>query len=107
MSQSKYRLGSSYKPVNHIVVVNPTAVPPLFQERQSDASEMITEIIQFSLLAHCQHVTLSEKSVTNVARKRGVWLYTLQHNGIAHIAVWTIDSYQLQRGPIGQLTIVI
>ncbi len=107
LSQPKYRLGSSYKPVKNIDVVNSTAVPPRFQKRQSDTSEMITEIIQLSLLPHCQHVTLSEKNVTNVARKQGVWLYTLQHNGIAHTAVWTIDRYHLQRGPIGQLPIVI
>ena len=38
LSESKYRLCSSYKPVKHIDVVNPTAVPQHFQEQQSDAS---------------------------------------------------------------------
>ena len=103
----KYRLGSSYKPVKHINVVNPTAVPQHFQERQSEASQTITQIIKLSILPHCQNVTPSEKSVTNVARKRGVWLYILQHNGITHMAFFTIDRSHLQRGPIGQLHTVI
>jgi hypothetical protein len=68
---------------------------------------MITGIIQLSVLPHCQHVTLSEKSVIKLARKRAVWLYSLQHNGSPHIALRTVDRYQLQSGPIGQLITVI
>ena len=78
-------------------------MPQHFQERQSKASQTITETIQSSLLPHCQHLTVSEKTVTNVLIKQDVWRYSLQHNVIAHIAVWTIDRYHFQRGLIGQL----
>ncbi len=81
----------------------PNSPAPHFQRRQSVASKTITKTIYLSILPHSKHVTHSGQNLLNIARRREVFLYSLQHNGFAHIAVQNIEMYHLQSGPTGRI----